>query len=88
MLYTATKALDVLPKGGSEVVEKHGVFAIGGAPAYPFGGAGALYLIAVLGCIGPAGLPTQKPTPGPLAAALSAGRIKSSTVLGAPAKRL
>ena len=57
------------PKGGSEVVEKHGVFAIGGAPAYPFGGAGAPYLIAVPGRIGPAGLPTQKPTPGPLAAA-------------------
>jgi len=78
----------VSPKGGSEVVEKHGVFAIRGAPAYPFGGAGAPYLIAIPGRISPAGLPTQKPTPGPLAAASSAGRIKSSTVLSTPAKRL
>jgi len=68
--------------------KKHSVFAIGGAPVYPFGGAGAPYLIAVLGRIGPAGLPMQKPTPGPLATALSAGYIKSSTVLGVPAKRL
>jgi len=61
--------IDVSPKGGSEVVEKHGVFAIGGAPAYPFSRAGAPYLIAVPGRIGPAGLPMQKPTPSPLAAA-------------------
>jgi len=70
------------------VVEKHGVFAIRGAPAYPFGRAGAPYLIAILGRIGPAGLPTQKLTPGPLAAASSASYMKSSTILGAPAKRL
>jgi len=63
----------VSPKGGSKVVEKHGVFAIRGAPVYPFGGVGAPYLIAVPGRIGPAGLLTQKPTPGPLAAASVCG---------------
>ena len=63
--------IDVSPKGRSKVVEKHGVFAIRGAPAYPFSRAGAPYLIAILGRIGLARLPIQKPTPGPLAAALA-----------------
>ena len=50
--------------------KKHSVFAIEEAPTYPFSRAGAPYLITVPGRIGPVGLPTQKPTPGPLAAAL------------------